>query len=1164
MALAEANVRVTLEVARFERELQAKVRSAAQRAGRDFDREMQRSMASTGRTAAAQFRTAAREGMVRAGRDAAQGFDVSFRNGLSQTGGRVAQRLSQGLRVQVSRAGLDAGRGFADNVTTVLRAAGVNTGRTFVNAMSTGIFAGATRAGNGAGQALSRGAVTGAASAGRAAGRQFNISFGVGTTAAGRPLLATFAVLGAEIATTVGPGLKILAGFPPLLFATVTAAGVAIAAFRGIGDAFKAINSGDIKKLQEAMRELSPAAQSVVREFSAMRPALSGLRREIQDAFFAQLSGQLTDLSRAFTGPLRAGIVDTANSLGALSRSFIEVFTSAQGVRNLDRVFRGTSDFIDQLRPGIRNLTDGFLAFSAQAAPGLNSMAQALSNLLTRFGQFLTRSAQSGRALVWVEEGVQGLKELGRTIADLGRIFATIAGAARPLAVALAGIFDLAASLASAFAQLPGPIQTAVLAAVLLSRSGLPTFLRDATSAATGQVTVFQRMAESFRNTSGAVNDYIQRQTGFLAVSAAVNGASQRTLNALDASGTAFGRFAGAASGAASALTVGFGSAVRGLVGALGGPWGVALAAAGVALSIFSTNSAQAAQRAAEYNARVREIQGTLNRTTGAITQASVEMAASDDRVRRAVETFRAYGVASNDVVQGALKQGTAHDRVEASLRRQATSYLDAIRANGDLQAVQNATGLSADQLATALLGSGKEADRLNTIYNSLLANGDATSAGIAGLIGRLREQSTGLRDARTGWLEYFTQAQKATEQQRLIAASIPPATREAQRLADAMGILSDNTSDASQKAVAFSEVMNVLAGGTINVQAAQASWNATLQRIAEQTQTNIDRQKGYGAALLTTNGQINTANVNGNTLFQTYQTLSQGLSTSSAALIDNALKTGDVAGAMRQVSANVQAARDSFVAQAMQMGLNETQANRLADTYGLIPKDVTTKAALAGYENVRAQLVDVQAKVKDIPPDKFVNVGALTKEAQDRLKEIGFTVNNLPNGDVEVRANTEPAKQSLGSLLASWGNRVLNWVVNVAGGKAAGDIVENAKGNILGYANGGNYNRLRPMSANRAQIVGPDTWRVIGDRAIHDEAYIPINNSARSRALLNETARRMGFQLFADGGLLGTVKGVGSSLTISPGAIVVNAPYSSPELVARATVNEIARAAAS
>lgn len=1163
MALAEANVRVTLEVARFEKELRQRTQQAAQQMARDFDREANKGFAQSGRNASRSFRDSARDGMGRAGRDVATAFDNNFQQGISQTGGRAAQRLSQGMRVQLRRAGLDIGRDMANNLGAVLSGSGGNIGRQFLASLSQGITSGAVRVGTNAGNALSRSAGTGATAAGRNAGKQFNLSFGIGTAAFGRPLIAAFAVLGGQIATQVGPALGILAGLPPLILATVAAAGIAVTAFQGFGTAIKAIGKGDLEKINAAMQDLSPAARSVVREFVAIQPALSGLRREVQDAFFAQLAGQFTEVGRALTGPLRAGIIDTASQLGLLARAFTGVFTSTNGVRNLDSVFRGTGDFIGQLKPGIRDITRGFLEFAAAAAPGLNTIGQSFSTLLTRMGTFLSRSADSGKALVWVEQGVQGLKDLTKTLGDVTKIFLTLASAARPIAFALGGVFSLVSDLARVFNSLPGPIQTAVLAMVLLRNTRLPQFFQDVTRSATGQSGIIRAIGQAYRDTSVIASDYVRQQGALVANSALLSGAGTRTVSAINGTATAFSKVAGFAAGAGSAIATGFGGAVRGIIGVLGGPWGIALAAAGALLAVFSANSQAAAQRLAEYNARVREIQGTLNKTTGAITSASVEFAASNDNVRKAADAFKQYGISSDQVVQGAVRQGDAHDKVEQALRRQVTGILDNIRATGDLEAVTNATGLSQEQLTTALLGGGKELAELTSRMNILNNTEGGTGAAIGGVIGRLLDQSSALRDARGGWIEFFNQTQKATEEQRLIAASIPPATREAQKMADAMNVLADNTADASQKAQAFNEVMNQLAGGTIDVQAAQAAWNTVLQRVAETTANAVDKQKGFGAALIASNGQINTASVNGNQLFQTYSSLSKGLADSNAALIDNAQKTGDVSGALKQVGANVAAARAAFIAQANSVGIVGQAAEDLANKYGLIPQKVLTEVAIPTYANTKTQLDDINNRIRDLPLEKPVIVTALTDEAQTRLRDIGFSVTHLKDGTFEVIAKTQEAKNDLGALLAQWSNRVVNWVVKIFGGNALGNILPNKRGNVIRYAQGGHFDRLTPMSANRAEMVKPNTWRVVGDRAAGDEAFIPVNGSARSRALLAETARRMGFKLLADGDVLGTVTSAGSTVNIAPGGIVVQSPFSDPQLVARQTVNEIARAAA-
>lgn len=94
--------------------------------------------------------------------------------------------------------------------------------------------------------------------------------------------------------------------------------------------------------------------------------------------------------------------------------------------------------------------------------------------------------------------------------------------------------------------------------------------------------------------------------------------------------------------------------------------------------------------------------------------------------------------------------------------------------------------------------------------------------------------------------------------------------------------------------------------------------------------------------------------------------------------------------------------------------------------------------------------------------------------------------------------------------------------------GGAAGGIVKAMRdGGVLGMADGGGV-ALTPMRGGIAQVVAPNTWRVIGDRVRDDEAFIPINRSHRSRSILDETADRMGYEIVPR-----------KALTLAPGGMI-------------------------
>ncbi len=95
----------------------------------------------------------------------------------------------------------------------------------------------------------------------------------------------------------VAPALGLLMAVPGALAVAGVSAGVTAVAVRGVGDAFAALSKGDFDKIAKEMNELAPSARSFVMEVRNLRGEWNLLARSTQDAFFAQLNGQLTQLT---------------------------------------------------------------------------------------------------------------------------------------------------------------------------------------------------------------------------------------------------------------------------------------------------------------------------------------------------------------------------------------------------------------------------------------------------------------------------------------------------------------------------------------------------------------------------------------------------------------------------------------------------------------------------------------------------------------------------------------------------------------------------------------------------------------------------------------------------------------------------------------------------
>lgn len=1431
MALAEATVRVTLEVTRFEEDLRKQVQQAADRAGKDADKSLTKSFGDAGKNAAQSFKDSAKPGMQDAGSEALKDFEKGLEGDAAATGTRVGDKVTVGLKSRMSEAGLESGKAFADNVGQVLESSGKDVGHRMSTSLGNALEEGASKIGTDIADLIGKNASTSSSSNGSKSGAAFASGF-KSSFIANNPLIAAGVALGSAFSEQLLQSSGIVAAIPALLGAVTATALVTVSAFKGIGDAIKAVGSGDITKLSAAMDKLSPQAQGFVRDFAAVRPVLAGVRSDIQDAFFGQLQGQVKDAAGALSGPLRAGLTGVAEATGVVARQFAGAFTELRGIDNVNKLLSGTKEFLLQLSPGIQSVARGFLDFTGATSPALLTLGNSLSGLLTKFGNFLATSANSGKALDWVSGGIVGLRNLTHGLGDLLQSLITLSTALRPVAFGFSGLLGIAENLVSLFGKLPAPIQTAALAVALFIKSGLPKFLKDAadktgpvskaigemgqayqlastkaaslgiaTTAATtvtsglsravdgvstaagifgntirsginasldsleaalgrtnvalqtgviqgtlaadsaltrmsassttaaqnfdsglipaalridqavtragialsnfgenvrdkvirattdsgqaisdlntslqtgfiratnaagtaastfsaGTQTAFIRASNAansaldsigsslqsglvratgaasaalgaassaassfsttiqtgviraaisantaldnvgatlrggvlsglfsataaYRSSSTAVRDYATAQTNlhstlektptllgaarsaFTSLSAVTAGTGAAVASAfsgpLAAAGGAVDAFAGRAAGLGSALKSGLGSAVSGLMGVLGGPWGVVVAGAGVVLSLLTQKQEESAAAAAKHEAAVATLATTLDHETGAVTaatRASVADTAAKDGSTTAANNL---GISTIGFVNALLGQAPAMESVQARLKNLTATQIENSSEYKTGKDAAAKYGITLDLLSSAASGNADAGRALATAnaksgnsFNDLISVSNFLTDDQKKLLKSLKDTKGSLDDA----------AKAAKE----AADAMTPAQLVAQHYSDALGILADKTSDADAKTHALVDALNILAGGTIPAEVAQAHFTDLLKQMNDQLDANTKGLTGSGKELINQAGRINTTSQAGAFLVDQFKSLNDTLSASAVATVQAGKENGNLDAALVQVAGQAQAARDQFIKTAEQLGINATDAAKLADQYGLIPAQVLTTVTDQGSaQNVQLQVAGVDQRLKDLPPNTDVRVSGLTDDAIKKLRDTGVAVTAIPGSkDVTVNAKTQGAVDSLNSLVKSFAGTVINFVANVIGGKAAGDIVGNARGNIIGYASGGTH-KLTPMPANRAEIVAANTWRVIGDRANDPEAYIPINSSARSRSLLAETARRMGFTLMADGGLTGTSPAAGRVLNVAAGAIVVNAPFADPQLVARATLNEVAREA--
>lgn len=188
-------------------------------------------------------------------------------------------------------------------------------------------------------------------------------------------------------------------------------------------------------------------------------------------------------------------------------------------------------------------------------------------------------------------------------------------------------------------------------------------------------------------------------------------------------------------------------------------------------------------------------------------------------------------------------------------------------------------------------------------------------------------------------------------------------------------------------------------------------------------------------------------------------------------------------------------AGREALVNQLVAMGISGEEAWKLVDAYSNIP-EVKATDIQSNAPQKTVEIDGVTYAISRIPGSKSVTLVAYTGEAENALnyaaRDRTSWITVRTTGDV---------------------------IVPGAGGRFTRDYYGSIKEFM---ANGGIRGPLSPMQPI-AQMVPPNTWRVVGDRGDVPEAYIPLDGSPRSHALLAETIARMpGYQAMANGGVVG------------------------------------------
>jgi hypothetical protein len=175
---------------------------------------------------------------------------------------------------------------------------------------------------------------------------------------------------------------------------------------------------------------LAVALKDAKTQLAELGPQWTNLGSIISSNFWDRARQPIIDLNNDLFPSLEAGLSSTATALGNWTASLASGFQKALGGGRIDYLFGKLNESIDTAAGGTGAFASALVLLSEIGINNLPRLASWVSKITTSFDLFVQRIASDGTLQTWIDNGVDGAKDLGRALKGVGGILAGVYKAA--------------------------------------------------------------------------------------------------------------------------------------------------------------------------------------------------------------------------------------------------------------------------------------------------------------------------------------------------------------------------------------------------------------------------------------------------------------------------------------------------------------------------------------------------------------------------------------------------------------------------------------------------------------------------------------------------------------------------------------------------------------
>lgn len=440
-----------------------------------------------------------------------------------------------------------------------------------------------------------------------------------------------------------------------------------------------------------------------------------------------------------------------------------------------------------------------------------------------------------------------------------------------------------------------------------------------------------------------------------------------------------------AATGPAGAKAAG---GLRAAGAAMMGPWGLAIAAAAVGMTVWAESQYKAEQR-------IQELTDTLDAQTGAVTGNSKAWMADQLAKEGILEQAEMLGINLSTLTDAMLGESTALETVNAALA-----------------AAEAGHNAMAGELVNTGAGSREYNQALKGVSQALDGNNESLATA-RGELDRKREAMGADADATaaaTGETEGFTDALGQT------AGEAAAAREEVDKLIQSIESYGEVVAEARDANRAYEGSLDDATDSLAKTREAMVAARLEQQGFGtgedqkEATDRAIESAEAWADAQIEAGAALDISTDAGRRNQESLDEIAQAALNAATANFVNGESVADVTG-------KVMEARDEFIAMATRMGMSEKAAASLADELGLtrtnvdrlsaavenVPKTATTKFRV-DTEAALAQIAAYRRAVTSLPNTRIAFTGTLPTGGRDTSGGTTFAYGGY-TGDAPVGA---------------------------------------------------------------------------------------------------------------------------------------------------------------